>query len=334
MTKGPYGTGPIIVGTNATDQAQIYFSAAGVTVANGLVDNSAVGVDLNGTLRVDAASEVIAGAVQLNNSGIAIDSNSAGSITISGQISSIGGSATGVTVQNAILASTAQNKATTLTLANVGPANSYTGDTVVNYTQGIITLGANDQIPNGIGKGNLSITLGTFNMAGFSDTVNGLSGAGTVDGVSGTPTLTVGDNDQTSSFTGVIKNTASTLAITKIGNGIQTLSGANTYTGNTTINAGTLKLNAASSIANSPSIILASSANFDVSTLTSALALGSGQALKSSASGAATTATLTTVSTKNLTLSAGGLAFTAYGGANGNSSWEARFPPRRSFSVV
>ena len=462
VTKGPYGTGAIILGSNATDQVTIYFNTTNVTLANSIVVNSAVGTDVNGTIRVDNTGNAIVGAVQLNNSGITIDSYTAGSLTISGQISSIGGSATGVTVQNAVYTGTARNLATNLTLANVGPANSYTGDTVVNYAQGIITLGANNQIPNGSGKGNLAITLGTFNMASFSDTINGLSGAGTVDGVSGTPTLIVGDNNATSSFTGVIKNTAGTLALTKIGSGIQTLSGANTYTGtttlsggvlstgtagilansavassigkstnsaaslvldggtlryantgvaqstdrlftltnnggtldasgtnaitfagngagaanaiaytgtstrtlaltgtgtgtlapiladntgataltksgngtwtltgvntysgNTAIDAGTLKLNAAGSIANSPSITLASGATFDVSTLTTALTFGAGQTLKSSATGAAATATLTTVSTKNLTLSAGGLAFTAYGGANGNSATNA-----------
>jgi autotransporter-associated beta strand protein len=73
--------------------------------------------------------------------------------------------------------------------------------------------------------------------------VNGLSGAGTVDNkVAGTPLMTVGDNDQTSTFSGVIKNTAGTLSLCKLGNGTLSLSGANTYTGDTVVQNGTLSL--------------------------------------------------------------------------------------------
>jgi hypothetical protein len=69
-----------------------------------------------------------------------------------------------------------------------------------------LTLGAANQISNGAGKGNLIVTGGTFRMGGFSETINGLSGNGIVDGGSGTPTLTVGDNDVTGTFSGLIKN--------------------------------------------------------------------------------------------------------------------------------
>src|SRR5207244_1270735 len=111
---------------------------------------------------------------------------------------------------------------------------------------GILKLGAANVIPDGTGKGNVSVT-GTLDMGGFSETINGLSGAGTVDNtVAGTPTLTVGGNDQGSTFSGVIKNTAGTLSLTKIGTGTLILSGANTYSGTTTISAGTLQIGAGS----------------------------------------------------------------------------------------
>ncbi len=99
--------------------------------------------------------------------------------------------------------------------------------------------GAANVIPGGSSAGNV-IDNGTLKLNGFSQSINGLSGAGTVDGVSGTPTLTVGSRDATSSFTGIIKNTAGTLALTKVGTGTETLSGANTYSGLTTVTAGRL----------------------------------------------------------------------------------------------
>jgi len=59
---------------------------------------------------------------------------------------------------------------------------------------------------------------------------------------SGTPTLTVGANGNSGSFSGVIQNTAGTLALIKSGAGTLTLSGANTYSGGTTLNAGILSV--------------------------------------------------------------------------------------------
>src|SRR5205823_14149600 len=121
--------------------------------------------------------------------------------------------------------------------------NTYSGDTTISA--GTLKLGAANVIPDGSGKGNISVS-GTLDLNTFSETINGLSGAGTVDTVAGAnPTLTVGNNDQTSLFSGVIENTAGTLALTKTGTGALTLSGtsANTYTGLTTINAGELDLN-------------------------------------------------------------------------------------------
>jgi autotransporter-associated beta strand protein len=82
--------------------------------------------------------------------------------------------------------------------------------------------------------------------------------------------------------------------LTKLSSGILTLSGANTYTGNTTINAGTLALGSAGSISNSASLILAAGATFDVSAL-SAFNLSSNTAFKASGTGAAPGSTAATL---------------------------------------
>ena len=123
---------------------------------------------------------------------------------------------------------------------NLGTANSYSGNTTVSA--GTLQLGANGAIPSGSGNGNVSLT-GTLDMNGFSDTINGLSGAGTVNNTAaGTPTLTVGGNDQSSTFSGTITNTAGTLALAKTGTGTLTLSGTNGYSGATTVNGGMLQI--------------------------------------------------------------------------------------------
>jgi len=116
-------------------------------------------------------------------------------------------------------------------------SNTYSGDTVISA--GILRLGANGAIPGGAGKGNVTID-GTLDLAGFNDTINGLSGAGVIDATNGEATLTVGDNDQTSAFSGVIQNSGGTLSLTKTGAGTLTLSGLNTYAGATKVLGGTL----------------------------------------------------------------------------------------------
>ncbi len=130
------------------------------------------------------------------------------------------------------------------TLSNT--ANNWsTGGLVIGA--GTLRLGSSNVIPDGNGKGNVTVT-GTLDLNAFSETINGLAGAGTVDTLAdGTPTLTVGGANATSSFTGVIKNTAGTLALVKTGLGNVTLGGASAYTyaGNTTIDAGTLTITGA-----------------------------------------------------------------------------------------
>ena len=93
----------------------------------------------------------------------------------------------------------------------------------------------------------MSIASGAFFYPdGSSQTLGKLEGGGTVDftyTTAGVDTLTVGANDATSTFSGVIKqSTARTHALTKIGTGTLTLTGLNTYTGNTTVEDGTLSV--------------------------------------------------------------------------------------------
>ena len=73
-------------------------------------------------------------------------------------------------------------------------------------------------------------------------TLKSLNGNGRVVSDNVNRTLTVGSNNGTGSFSGVLANGTSTLSFTKTGTGSQTLSGANSYTGATIVNAGTLRL--------------------------------------------------------------------------------------------
>ncbi len=112
-------------------------------------------------------------------------------------------------------------------------ANTYTGLTQVSG--GTLHLGANDVIAN---ASIVSVASGaTFDLAGFSDTIGGLTGAGTV--ALGAGRLTI-DQATNTVFSGPIFGTG---GITKLGLGLLNLTGVSTYTGTTLVNAGTLAVN-------------------------------------------------------------------------------------------
>ncbi|MBN8461065.1 MAG: autotransporter-associated beta strand repeat-containing protein [Verrucomicrobia bacterium] len=97
---------------------------------------------------------------------------------------------------------------------------------------------------------NLATTTAVFNLygpAGRKETIGGLYGSGTVDfsdaGGGNALTLEVGGGDKGGNFSGVVKNSAGTLSLSKTGSGTQILSGANTYSGSTTVNGGVLQVN-------------------------------------------------------------------------------------------
>ena len=81
---------------------------------------------------------------------------------------------------------------------------------------------------------------GDANTAGA--TLKSLSGNGRVFCDTTPNTLTVGQNDGSSTFSGVLANGSAILSLTKTGAGTQVFSGTNTYTGTTTISSGTLVL--------------------------------------------------------------------------------------------
>jgi hypothetical protein len=150
-------------------------------------------------------------------------------------------------------------------------------------------------------------------------TIQNLQGAGTqlMNVALGNATDNIINIDSTGGITisSVVTGSGRKLTKAGAGAGILTLSGVNTYSGDTTITTGTLALSGAGSIANSTNIVLAGGSTFSVTGLTTALTLASGQGLVGS--GTATTGTITVASGKGLTTASNSpIQFTAFNGTN------------------
>jgi autotransporter-associated beta strand protein len=102
----------------------------------------------------------------------------------------------------------------------------------------------------------------------------------------------------TTTFSGRLRGNTK---LTHNGSGSLTLNGSNTFTGATTINAGTLALGSSGSISGTPSIAIASGATFHVSALAAGFTLGTGKSI----SGGGTVAGKLTLSS-DATLAPGG----------------------------
>ena len=198
-------------GTN-TYTGDTTISAGTLTVSGTLADTT--DVINSGTYDVDATDTIQSlsgsGGVELANS-ITLTSGDSGDDTVSGVISGAG--------------SFTKAGSGTLTFS---ATNTYTGDTTISA--GTLTV-----------SGKLSdntdvINSGTYDVDN-SDTIQSLSGSGGVELASGI-TLTTGDSGN-DTVSGVISGAG---AFKKKGTGILTLAASNSYTGKTTIAAGTLKL--------------------------------------------------------------------------------------------
>ena len=173
-------------------------------------------------------------------------------------------------------------------VVTLAATSSYQGNTTIGTMASgfnsagnpTLQLGINNALPFGTAAGNVVFgpppgsNTATLDLNGYNAEINGLvGGANTlVDNVSagGSITLTLGNNNATASFGGVIQNSSGTLSLIKVGSGTQTLGGMNPYSGPTNVYDGTLALNNPSSnnsLPRTPSFNIAAGAALDVTDL-------------------------------------------------------------------
>ena len=141
--------------------------------------------------------------------------------------------------------------------------NAYTGVTTVG--EGTLALSGSGSIAASSGL-DLSGAGATFDISVSSgnQTIQNLSGVGSALVVLGGNSLTVGSSNSTT-FDGAIDGSG---GLIKQASGTLTLGGANTYTGATTINAGTLALTNIGAIQDSAKVTVAAGAFLDLSGVT------------------------------------------------------------------
>ncbi|MEP7255011.1 MAG: autotransporter-associated beta strand repeat-containing protein [Ferruginibacter sp.] len=179
--------------------------------------------------------------IATSTDGSIIDASGTGTLTLTGGVTSGGGSddveltGTGVGAMNSVIATSGglldKTGAGTWIF---GAANTYTGTTTVSA--GKLEYGIN----NAISTGAVTVSGGTLDMKTFSDAVGTVtvSGGGIITGTTGVLT---GSSYavQSGTISGILGGTG---ALTKTTSGTVILSGTNTYTGVTTISAGILSV--------------------------------------------------------------------------------------------
>jgi autotransporter-associated beta strand protein len=246
-------------GTGALSKA-----GAGTLVLSGANTYTGATTVAGGTLRAGAAGSFSAASAFTVASGATLDlagfSQSVGSLAGAGAVAlgagtlTAGGSNASTTFSGAISGTGGLTKAGAGTFTLSG-ANSYTGTTTV--AAGTLQAGAAGAFAP---SSAFTVASGAvLDLAGLSQSIGSLAGAGTV--ALGAGTLTTGADGSATAFSGAMTGTG---GLTKTGAGTFTLSGANSYTGATTVAGGTLRAGATGSFAPSSAFTVASGAALDL----------------------------------------------------------------------
>jgi len=243
VSKTPAGTGPLVLGDAATGANDIRLEIAPSTswgpnsiLSNPITVSSQAGGKVTiAHLAGTALAGELRGLITLQNEDLVFRNENNDRLSIASKITGTGNV-------------TFEGSAGRITLSNTG--HDFIGDVTlapggnVQLQGPAIPAGADLTVNGGLWYNNLS--------GAFTQTVAGLSGSGLVrvNWGSGTSTLEVGqlNHDGTwhdAGYGGLIENgpTGGALALRKIGEGTQTLTGASTYSGGTTIVDGTLLVN-------------------------------------------------------------------------------------------
>jgi autotransporter-associated beta strand protein len=235
------GTGTLTLAGANTYSGGTTVNAGALQVGNA----SALGAT-TGTLAVDG------GTLDLNGFTVTVGSLSGSSGTVTSSVAGTAGLVVNQTT-DATYAGVIQDGSGTVSLTkqgdatlNLSGANTYSGGTIIDA--GTLQVGNTSAL--GATTGALTINGGTLDLADNTVTVgnfSGASGAVVTSSVAGSSGLII-NQIMDASYDGVIQDGVGTVSLTKQGNAMLTLTGANTYSGDTNVNAGILAVGNASAL--------------------------------------------------------------------------------------
>jgi fibronectin-binding autotransporter adhesin len=235
-----YGGGTFVKnGTVKLGSATALPAGSGVTLGDGTANSSGI-LDLGG--QSATVGNLATAGTGANN--IIGTSSGAATLTYAGSASTFAGK-----IQDGI--SGGSSGSTTALVVSSGTLtllgnNSFTGGTTIN-AGGTLKAGGNNALA---AAGAVTLALGgTLDLNANSVTVGAVNGDPSIattggkilSSVAGQARITIGDAATDSTFAGQIQDGAGTVSLTKANNTTLTLSGVNSYSGTTDINAGTLK---------------------------------------------------------------------------------------------
>jgi autotransporter-associated beta strand protein len=247
-----HGTSTTTIGSNLTfaNDGFIRNNSTGALSITGAIANGGYALTVDGTGSNSTLSGIISGTGGLTK-------NDSGTFTLSGANTYSGNTTLNAGVLNANSSTAVGNGTVTLAGGTLGSTN---GSSISNA----LTLSANSGLSGLTTTGAMTQTANsTLVLSSATQSGNvALSNSGT------NRTLTTQVDAGTSTISGIISNggTATSGNLTKTGSGELILSGANTYTGTTTISNGTLTIGAAGALADTSSLNIGSSGTLNLNT--------------------------------------------------------------------
>ena len=217
------------------------FGNAVITLQNGAILAQDAGMGTTTADRIITNNLILAGNVQLGGSGYA--NYLGGNIDLGGAARTItfsNSTDVGGVISNGSGLTLDSGGSTTRTFSLTNGVATYSGATTVNG--GVLALvNSGGLAANSAVNLAATTTNATLNISGISavgTAIGSLAGATNSTVSLGSKNLSVGANDSSTTFEGVLSGSGGSL--TKTGSGTLTLSGTNTYTGGSTVNSGKL----------------------------------------------------------------------------------------------
>ena len=224
-------------GTLNINSSSALGNAAGTfTIAGGTINTTAGALTMSNYPQVWNGNFTFTGTNALSMGAGAVTLGTNCQVTVSASTLTVGGAISGAY-------SLTKAGAGNLTLSG---ANTYTGATSISA--GTLAAGSTSAFGANSAVTLANIAGAILNITGYNNSIGSLTGGGAAGGnvTLGAATLTVGsDNTSPAAYAGIISGTG---ALIKTGTGTLALSGANTFTGGFTLNAGALNINNGSAL--------------------------------------------------------------------------------------